>query len=625
METSTQGIHQARRYGLIVLLMAALSIAGCDKKPTGIIVGEANFPGTPINLTVQVGDRLVSLSWQYADTAAFERFKVYRSSSLNPQQGYRLLASPASAAYTDRDVQNGVTYSYAVSAINAAGFEGRRSSEVTALPSIFSITLRSLNNASSAGYTNSQTVTLSATVSAGITSLLLSNDSTFANATELTLPGSRQVQWALSNGDGPKTVFAKFRDNAGNLSTTVASATIILDTRAEIRSISEDSGGQAKRPGEVIRFRMATGEDGGKATITINITNNIRTFTLSDSANGIYSAVFSVPSDIDVVQAQVSGSFVDRAGNVATGFAPTRVTILQPLIAPRLSTPALGADGISVSLTWDQNQNAGFDSYEVHRGETANFAKSAATQVTTISNRQSVQFTDRNLKTNTRFYYRVYVKDIAGQEITSNEVSVQTASDSNPGGVTMLTPTIRDDGAVQLAWSAYGGNDFRNYSIYRSLTPGVTSNSTLVANITNRGTTATVDTQVGDDVTYYYRIFVFNLSGAGSGSNEVSIRTPKNQPPTPVTLAVPSPQDTTRLRLNWSQNNDADFSDYLIYRSLDTPVDTTQTPIMILNRRQDTTFTDSNLRPRTTYYYRVFVRDTRGARSGSNEVSGTTN
>jgi len=79
--------------------------------------------------------------------------------------------------------------------------------------------------------TNTLQVTLTLTATdkgTGVTQMQLSNDST--NWSGLG-PFAKTKAWALNSGDGTKTVYVKFKDAAGNLSTSY-SDTITLDTTA---------------------------------------------------------------------------------------------------------------------------------------------------------------------------------------------------------------------------------------------------------------------------------------------------------------------------------------------------------------------------------------------------------
>jgi len=83
--------------------------------------------------------------------------------------------------------------------------------------------------------TTTVTLTLSASdTTSGITQMRLSNDGVLD--TESWEAYATSKSWTLSSGDGMKTVYAQFKDNAGQTSTTY-SDTIILDTTSPTGSI----------------------------------------------------------------------------------------------------------------------------------------------------------------------------------------------------------------------------------------------------------------------------------------------------------------------------------------------------------------------------------------------------
>ncbi|OGY59409.1 MAG: hypothetical protein A3F24_00940 [Candidatus Colwellbacteria bacterium RIFCSPHIGHO2_12_FULL_44_17] len=84
----------------------------------------------------------------------------------------------------------------------------------------------SVNNGAAKTTTVAVTLTLGAT---GASDVLLSNDSNFTGAVWIVYGTSKS--WMLSSSNGVKTVYAKFRDNAGNVS-AVISDTITLDPTA---------------------------------------------------------------------------------------------------------------------------------------------------------------------------------------------------------------------------------------------------------------------------------------------------------------------------------------------------------------------------------------------------------
>ena len=110
---------------------------------------------------------------------------------------------------------------------------------------------------------------------------------------------------------------------------------------------------------------------------------------------------------------------------------------------------------------------------------------------------------------------------------------------------------------------------------------------------------------------------------AGNQAQKISSRqklTITNTPPTAVVLAVSN--DTTTIRLTWSQNSDANFAMYRLYRTTDTlaAVDTTANLLVIFNSQGTTNYDDTFGRTESAYAYRVFVFDKQGRFTGSNKV-----
>lgn len=80
----------------------------------------------------------------------------------------------------------------------------------------------------------------------------------------------------------------------------------------------------------------------------------------------------------------------------------------------------------------------------------------------------------------------------------------------------------------------------------------------------------------------------------------------------------------TSVSLVWSKETSTSFASYKLYRSADSTVTTEDSLVTDINNSDDTTFTDSNLIPLDTYYYRLFVYFTGGDSTESNVVEATT-
>ncbi|TSA26325.1 MAG: PEGA domain-containing protein [Ignavibacteriales bacterium] len=97
---------------------------------------------------------------------------------------------------------------------------------------------------------------------------------------------------------------------------------------------------------------------------------------------------------------------------------------------------------------------------------------------------------------------------------------------------TLTAPTLQLNGepttnSISIGWTRNTDAQFQSYKIYRSITSGVTENSTLLTTITTATNNLYVDNNLQGATTYYYRVFVYSNSGIGSGSNELSATTKK--------------------------------------------------------------------------------------------------
>lgn len=112
-----------------------------------------------------------------------------------------------------------------------------------------------------------------------------------------------------------------------------------------------------------------------------------------------------------------------------------------------------------------------------------------------------------------------------------------------------------------------------------------------------------------------------NNAVAALSSRKLNIRT--SQPPAAVTLAVGLVNQET-AHLSWTVNGDNDFLSYRVYRSVSSGIDSSSTQFIIaIIVNQGTTTHDDFLSGTGTYHYRVFVFDSEGRATGSNEVQVT--
>jgi hypothetical protein len=100
-------------------------------KPVAITPEDTFPPAVPSGLTAVAAARSIEVSWEPASEPDLKGYYLYRwLEAGQPQRVGGLLDTPA---YSDRDIQSGVQYTYAVSAVDQRGNESARSAPVQAI------------------------------------------------------------------------------------------------------------------------------------------------------------------------------------------------------------------------------------------------------------------------------------------------------------------------------------------------------------------------------------------------------------------------------------------------------------------------------------------------------------
>ena len=186
-------------------------------------------------------------------------------------------------------------------------------------------------------YTDSQNVSLTLS-SSGAASMCFKNENGFYTAWE---PYSTSKNWTLSDGDGQKTVYVKFKDAAGNTST--ASDTISLDTTGPSGSIQINDGSDYTTSTSVFLKLNSSG------AASMCFSNDNQTF----SAWEPFSSSKDWYLDSGDGEKIVYVKFLDAAGNTA----PASDTILLDTLAPSGTMSINEADeytnSVDVTLSLD--------------------------------------------------------------------------------------------------------------------------------------------------------------------------------------------------------------------------------------------------------------------------------
>lgn len=510
-------------FGLALILALSAIWWGCTNEISDPVQTDtvAGAPEIPRDIQTRVDDGYVELTWTVTQPALVKQFLIYRGDTAVASVA-TLIDSVSEMKYEDYSVRNNVRYFYRVATHGTNGLVSKLSEPASATPALYSI---SINNGDK--YTSSRDVTINSAALSGTRSIILGNDASFSGQNWIDY--SSQVSWTLEPGDGAKTVYAKFRDYEGNETATSFSDDIILDTRALIDSVTEDSHGKTLTVGDVLHLAVYTGETDGTATVEIAGVGTLNAYddgTAGDltADDGVYELDWTVPAAIDVRMGGVKGRFTDAAGNRADDkSAGTLVNIANPPDPSQLS--AYVASESEVDLSWTQSEATDFGTYLLFRSTTSD-VDTMSKLLSNFNSASNSSYKDTDLDPATDYYYAVYTVDKSGLKARSNVAKATTEDNTAPEKVTLFVSAFTD-ASVSLGWTKSSETDFESYRIYRSESSGVAITSdNLKAVITSSSSISYTDNSVDASTTYYYVVLVYDKYGLNSGaSNEVEVTT----------------------------------------------------------------------------------------------------
>jgi hypothetical protein len=293
------------------------------------------------------------------------------------------------------------------------------------------------------------------------------------------------TNFSLGDVDGVRTVFAEFMNSAEEL-LPVASASILLDTTADVASFTHDvPAGTKKTVGDRVTFSASTGESGGRAIV--NLSGYDSNIVLNDLGGGSYGASYLLRTRTDVQPTAVNATtgpgvvtltFTDRFGNIATANAnttttsgtktttPTPVAIAAPPIVSNIQIiPDLVAQTARVTFTTDETATS-----VVRVGQLENSLCTTTCATTTAGTSHSVVLTGTQagepgglLLRNKRYFVRIEATDTKGNVAVTAILSFFLQPD--PPRMVLPVPM---DSRVLLRWEAPPQEDLSGYFVERS-------------------------------------------------------------------------------------------------------------------------------------------------------------
>jgi chitodextrinase len=515
----------------------------------------------------------IALSWTAStDDTGVTGYHVYRNGSL--------VGTPATNSYDDTGLVPNTSYSYTVSAFDAAANESAQSSPPFSASTLADTSPPTIPN--NLHQTGSTTSSISIAWDASTDNVGVTGYDIYRNGALI------RSQSGTSFTDGGLSVYTSYTytitaydasNNASSLSQPLYGSTAqditppsvpdnIQKTGSTVTSVSLSWDASTDDVGvagyHVYRDGNLVGSPGGTSFTDTGLTvSSSYTYTISA---------------------------FDAAGNESAQSAPFSTSSSDDTTPP--STPTnvhttTVLDG-SISLAWTAStDDVGVTGYKIYRD-----GNLVGTSTTT-------SYTDNSLNPSTNYSYTIKAYDAANNVSPASAVlNTQTAYDTTPPSTpTNLVDSGKTDTSITLGWDFSTDNiGVTGYDIFRD--------GTLITSTTGTGYT---DSGLAVDTSYTYTVRAHDGSGNDSDqSSPLITRTlPDQVPPTaPTNLASPS-QTTTSIDLTWNAaTDDVGVVSYNIYRG----------GVFIANVN-GTSYTDSGLTYNTAYSYTVTALDNAGNES----------
>jgi hypothetical protein len=428
------------------------------------------------------------------------------------------------------------------------------------------------------------------------------------------------------NTEHAKIQVSKVCDYSGSPSSYIGYDKSDTDfTIAPVITLTSPNGGEVWHPGETHNITWKTAEPGGSVSISYSVDSGSH-WTNIDCVSNTGSYSWHIPYISNTTNARINIRKLDTCGSLLpegydTSDADFTITSSFSFII-LLASPNGGEvwhPGETHNITWTTGTTGGYVniSFSTDSGSTWTKIDCVSNPGTTGSYSwkipDGINTTHARIKV-TKQSVCSGVTAIYGSDTSDADFTITTA-DTAPSAPSNLTANATSCNNVNLSWSDNSNNE-SVFKIERKESGGTYSEiATVPAN-----TTTYADTTVQAQKTYYYRVRAYNASGNSSYTDEVNVTTPAcGTPPNKPTNLSASALSTTEIKLTWSDNSDNEDG-FKLERKEEGG---TYTEIKTLPANT-TSYTDTGLKPNTTYYYRIRAYNSVGYSDYSNEANATT-
>ena len=558
-------------------------------------VVDSQVPTVPTNLAATpVSSSQINLTWNAAtDNVAVTGYKVFRGGSQ--------IATATMTSYSDTGLSSGLTYSYTVSAYDAAGNESVQSSVALGTTPALDTTLPTVsftNPTNNSTVTNSVTVTANANDNIGVVGVQFKLDNNNVGS-EDTIAPYNFVWNTTANTNTSHTLTAVARDAAGNSTTVSISVTVnnpVVDSQAPTvptnLAATPVSSSQIKLIWNAAADNVAvTGYKvfrGGSQIATTAMTSYADTGLSSGSTYRYTVSAYDAANNESVQTSVVSATTTASVKSYSTNFNATENPISE-------SGAWLSAATINSNVT--NVQTGGGIAYGTMISfDTVNYIDSIALMTGTFSVNQSVQATLSNSSAVSGLEAEIWLHgNITPTTVTGYEVDLVYGS----GNLYLARWNGPANNYTQVAGPISANVVLTNGAVWYAeivgtvITVKCNGTSVLVYDTAAEGASKITSGNPG--------IGFWNETGSAGNQNKLGWTdfVVDGQAPTVPTNLAATPVASSQINLTWNAAADnLAVTGYKVFRG-GSPIATTAT----------TSYADTGLSSGSTYRYTVSAYD----------------
>ena len=264
----------------------------------------------------------------------------------------------------------------------------------------------------------------------------------------------------------------------------------------------------------------------------------------------------------------------------------------------------------SLTLSWDDPQNANITGYRVMRGTDGN----SLSTIEDNTQSDSTSFTDSTVEPETIYHYAILALSQDGDGAESSTIGITTPAETTvqndpPAAPTGLNASEVSHDSLTLTWDDPQDVRITGYRILRGT--NADSLATLEED-TGSSSTLYTDATVEPETNYFYAVNALSADGDGDQSRAISATTPaapqseerpvQNDPPEAPTDLTASSIEHDSLTLTWDDPQDDSITGHRILRGI---ASKNLPTIEKDTRNSSPSFTDNTRGEATAYFYQV--------------------